>query len=126
MPLSIAYALNDSPLGFLAWMYQLYFTVSDNTYNRTASEVITQALMLYIPGVYGNIRACKELYSSELFAAKKKSLVPTSALQYGSTARYTALTNWNCVVSHARLALLVLHFTYSCHSLVNGLSEMPM
>ena len=43
-PLSIAHALNDSPVGFLAWMYQVVFTVSDQAY--TASELITQALLL--------------------------------------------------------------------------------
>ncbi|PVI00160.1 alpha/beta-hydrolase [Periconia macrospinosa] len=96
-PLSIAYALNDSPLGFLAWMYQGYFTVNDNAYKHTSEEIITQALLLYIPGVYGNIRAYKEMYGLELFAAKKKSSVPTSALQYGGTDGYPALANWNYV-----------------------------
>lgn len=101
-PLSLAYALNDSPLGFLAWMYQLYFTVNDNTVNSTASEVITQALLLYIPGVYGNIRSYKELYNLDLFAAKEKSSVPTSVLQYGGVGGYPALANFNYVVSYIR------------------------
>ncbi|KAJ4301056.1 hypothetical protein N0V90_003146 [Kalmusia sp. IMI 367209] len=80
-PLSIAYALNDSPVGFLAWRYQLAWTVSDKPY--TPEELITEALLLYIPGVYGNIRNYKELFSLTQFVPKKPFTVPTSVLQYG-------------------------------------------
>ncbi|PVH91754.1 alpha/beta-hydrolase [Periconia macrospinosa] len=95
LPLSIAYALNDSPLGFLAWMYQLFFTVNDSLSQPTPSDIITQALLLYIPGVYGNIRSYVELYSLENFAAKRKSSVPTSVLQHGSLLAYAELANFN-------------------------------
>jgi hypothetical protein len=83
LPLSIADALNDSPVGFLAWMYQLVYTVSDKTY--TTSRLITEALLLYLPGVYGNIRSYKELYPSFTLLANgelKTTRVPTSALQF--------------------------------------------
>jgi pimeloyl-ACP methyl ester carboxylesterase len=102
LPLSIAHALDDSPVGFLAWMYQLVFAVSDQAY--TASELITDAMLLYIPGVYGNIRSYKELYSVANFAPKSNSTVPTSVLQFGDMGSYTALKNFNYVVS--RLSFL--------------------
>lgn len=34
LPLSIAYTFNDSPLGFLAWIYQLYHSVNDAAYKK--------------------------------------------------------------------------------------------
>jgi pimeloyl-ACP methyl ester carboxylesterase len=89
-PLSIAYALNDSPVGFLAWMYQLVYTVSDQVY--TASELIREALLLYIPGVYGNIRSYKELFALPNFEPGRDTPVPTSALQFGLGTR-----NWERV-----------------------------
>lgn len=103
LPLSIADALNDSPVGFLAWMYQLVFTVSDQAY--TATELITQALLLYIPGVYGNIRSYKELYGH--FAPEKNKTVPTSVLQFGNTSAYPELDGFNYVVS---CRLMPVHF----------------
>lgn len=99
-PLSIAHALNDSPVGFLAWMYQLVYTVSDQAY--THAELITEALLLYIPGVYGNIRSYKELYPAANFAPERKTSVPTSVLQFGGTAAYEALAGYNYVVSYMR------------------------
>ncbi|EMD60736.1 hypothetical protein COCSADRAFT_150938 [Bipolaris sorokiniana ND90Pr] len=79
-PLSIAYALNDSPVGFLAWMYHLVYTGSDIAY--TEEDIIRQAFLLYAPGIYGNIRSYKELFDNSLFAPAKRSSVPTSALQF--------------------------------------------
>ncbi|CAI6339230.1 unnamed protein product [Periconia digitata] len=95
LPLSLSYALNDSPLGFFAWMYQLFFTVNDNSFAHTPSEIITQALLLYIPGVYGNLRSYKELYNVQYFAAREKVSVPVSVLQYGGTDGYPQLANFN-------------------------------
>ncbi|KAF1957895.1 alpha/beta-hydrolase [Byssothecium circinans] len=97
LPLSLADALNDSPVGFLAWMWQLVFTVSDQAY--TPTELITRAFLLYLPGVYGNIRSYKELYSPAYFAPSKPSTVPTSALQFGGVNGYPELANFNYVVS---------------------------
>ena len=57
-PLALAESLSDSPLGFLAWMWQLRHVVS-GSYIYTAQELITDALMLFIPGVYGNVRSYK-------------------------------------------------------------------
>lgn len=101
LPLSLAYALNDSPVGFLAWMYQLVYTVSDIPYTYT--EIIRQAFLLYAPGVYGNIRSYKELFNFATFAPTKKSSVPTSALQFGLRTdpafAYRDVSNFNYVVS---------------------------
>lgn len=58
-PLALTESLTDSPVGFLAWMWQLRHVVSGE-YDYTASELITDALMLFIPGVYGNVRSYKE------------------------------------------------------------------
>lgn len=114
LPLSIAHALNDSPVGFLAWMYQLVFTVSDQAY--TASEVITQALLLYIPGVYGNIRSYKELFGATNFTPDKKTTVPTSVLQFGGIGAYPELTNFNYAVSSLfdfSFLIFLSHFPFS-------------
>jgi pimeloyl-ACP methyl ester carboxylesterase len=97
-PLSIAYALNDSPVGFLAWMYQLAQTVSDKPYS--AQELITDTLMLYIPGVENNIRSYKELFSQTALLPDENFTVPTSVLQFGGIGLlYPEVSNSNYVVS---------------------------
>lgn len=98
-PLSIAYALNDSPMGFLAWMWQLDYTVRDLSVPYTPQELVSQALLLYLPGVYGNIRSYKELFPA-LLQGIKPSTVPTSVLQWGyPKPAYPELANANFVVS---------------------------
>ncbi|EUC39702.1 hypothetical protein COCMIDRAFT_31197 [Bipolaris oryzae ATCC 44560] len=79
-PLSIAYALNDSPVGFLAWMYHLVYNGSDIAY--TEKNLIRKAFLLYNPGIYGNIRSYKELFDNLIFVPAKRSSVPISALQF--------------------------------------------
>jgi pimeloyl-ACP methyl ester carboxylesterase len=97
-PLSIAYALNDSPIGYLAWFYQLVRTASDKPYS--AQEVITETLLLYIPGVYNNIRSYKELFSQTGLIPDTKFTVPTSVLQFGGAdLLYPDIANANYVVS---------------------------
>lgn len=81
LPLSIAYALNDSPLGFAAWRYQLAWTVDDKV--PTPEQVVTETLLLYLPGVYGNIRSYKELFGTANFSPSKPFTVPTTVLQFG-------------------------------------------
>jgi pimeloyl-ACP methyl ester carboxylesterase len=96
LPLSIAYALNDSPVGFLAWRYQLASVVSDVPFSF--DELITEALLLYLPGVFGNIRSYKELYGLDKFEPSVPFTVPTTVLQFGrGTYLYPELANTNFV-----------------------------
>ncbi|KAF2760245.1 alpha/beta-hydrolase [Pseudovirgaria hyperparasitica] len=93
LPLSLAHTLLDSPVGFLAWMWQLVYTVSDVP--QTAEELIRRALALYIPGPYGNIRSYKELFGINLFTGVKTK-VPVSAVQWGyPSPAYPALKDFN-------------------------------
>lgn len=98
-PLSLAYALNDSPIGFLAWMFQLVYSGSDQVYSK--AELVRQAFLLYLPGVYGNIRAYKELFALPNFMQERLNTVPTSALQFGGfgNTAYPELVGFNFVVS---------------------------
>jgi pimeloyl-ACP methyl ester carboxylesterase len=96
-PLTLAYALNDSPVGFLAWIYHLSQGVTD--FQFSAQELITDTLVLYIPGVYNNIRSYKELFSHTSFIPDEKFTVPTSVLQFGGVMHYSELANWVYVVS---------------------------
>lgn len=95
LPLSLAYALNDSPVGFLAWHYQLARTVSDIAY--TPGQLITNALLLYLPGVYGNIRSYKELFDTSEFSPRTPFTVPTTVLQFGGETLYPELAAFNYV-----------------------------
>jgi pimeloyl-ACP methyl ester carboxylesterase len=95
LPLSLAYALNDSPIGFLAWRYQLARTVSDVDFSF--DELITDTLLLYLPGVYGNIRSYKEMFDAAGFAPSVPFTVPTTVLQFGGTGLYPELANFNYV-----------------------------
>lgn len=60
-PLALSLALTDSPVGFLGWVWDLVYAVSDG-YKYTYEELITDAMMLFIPGPYNNIRAYLEAY----------------------------------------------------------------
>lgn len=64
--LQLAFALNDSPLGFLAWMLQLVVINSDG-YEYSKEEIVTRALKLWMPGVYGNVRSYKEIFYVRFF-----------------------------------------------------------
>ena len=100
LPLSIAYPLNDSPMGFLAWIYQLVHTVSDKPW--TVPKLIHQTLLLYMPGVMGNIRSYKALFNglNKLSSGGLNATgVPTSVLQFGGIDAYPALANFNFAVS---------------------------
>jgi pimeloyl-ACP methyl ester carboxylesterase len=98
-PLSLAYAMNDSPAGFMAWVYQLSMTVNDRPYKK--EEIITNTLMLWIQGVYSNIRDYKEIFSTSMLTPDKFFTVPTSVLQFGGVGgrTYPELGSFNYVVS---------------------------
>jgi pimeloyl-ACP methyl ester carboxylesterase len=125
-PLSIAYALNDSPVGFLAWVYHIAFTVNGEAY--APSDIITQAFLLYLPGVYGNIRSYKELFGTANFAPKKNFTVPTSVLQFGYAQAgddypYPEIKSFEFVVSFVCSLFFFVSSLLTCVvSLANGLS----
>jgi pimeloyl-ACP methyl ester carboxylesterase len=98
-PLSLAYAMNDSPAGFMAWVYHLSTTVNDRPVEK--EEIITNTLMLWIQGVYSNIRDYKEIFSTSMFTPDKFFTVPTSVLQFGGVGgkTYPELASFNYVVS---------------------------
>lgn len=64
--LQLAFALGDSPLGFLAWMLQLVVINSDG-FAYGMEEIVTRALTLWVPGVYGNVRSYKEIFYVSFF-----------------------------------------------------------
>ncbi|KAF2870687.1 Alpha/Beta hydrolase protein [Massariosphaeria phaeospora] len=78
-PLSISLAMTDSPVGFLAWVWDLVYTFSDG-YAYSKAELITTAMSLYIQGTYGNIVLYKDA-ATEGFNFPKTS-VPTGILQF--------------------------------------------
>lgn len=58
-PLAIANVMSDSPVGFAGWVWHLVNWVNDG-YEYTLNELITNTLMLFIQGTYGNIRLYKQ------------------------------------------------------------------
>lgn len=61
LPLSIAYAMTDSPLGFAMWIYNLMDRAIDHSLHTWSfEEIITWALMYLIQGPYGGFRFYKE------------------------------------------------------------------
>ncbi|KAF2733142.1 alpha/beta-hydrolase [Polyplosphaeria fusca] len=89
-PLTLAYALNDSPVGFLAWIYHLGQSGSD--YQLSPDYLITETLMLSLQGVYSTIRAYKELFTPTIFIPDVPFTVPTSVLQFGGWSHYAELS----------------------------------
>lgn len=60
-PLTLAYLANDSPLGFLIWIYALMEPLIDpRTTSWSLGEIITWSLMYTIQGPYGGFRMYKE------------------------------------------------------------------
>lgn len=59
-PLSLAYSLTDSPLGFALWTWALIKHSIDPTTVFSAQEIITWSMMYTIQGPYGGLRFYKE------------------------------------------------------------------
>ncbi|KAH7316980.1 Alpha/Beta hydrolase protein [Stachybotrys elegans] len=80
-PLALSYAFTDSPVGFLAWIWDLAYTASDG-YECSEEELITDTMMLWIPGPYANIRTYLEYYKPGNMQFPT-STVPTGVSQWG-------------------------------------------
>lgn len=78
-PLAIGQALSDTPVGFAGWMWHLVHAVS-NGFPYGFEEIIRDAFLLYMPGVFGNIRAYKEIFLEE-------EPIPSSSVR-------SAITQW--------------------------------
>lgn len=82
-PLSIAQAMTDSPVGFLGWIWQLMNTLGDG-YVYTPEELITNAMMLFIQGTYGNFRMYKEVCYPHLLLWKRSGILGIFTERYVS------------------------------------------
>ncbi|TFA97400.1 Putative epoxide hydrolase [Trichoderma ghanense] len=61
-PLTAAYAVSDSPLGFAMWIYGLMAEVVDPAIKVwTPEEIITWSMMYYIQGPYAGMRFYREV-----------------------------------------------------------------
>ncbi|KAJ2975230.1 hypothetical protein NQ176_g5635 [Zarea fungicola] len=70
-------------MGFLAWMWELDYSVRDLSVPYPMTDLVSQALTLFLPGVYGNIRSYKELFPELLKGPRGLTNVSTSILQFG-------------------------------------------
>ncbi|KAH9907393.1 Alpha/Beta hydrolase protein [Xylariomycetidae sp. FL2044] len=93
-PLSLAVGMTDSPVGFAGWIWQLARVVGYGP-SFGLAELITDTLMVWIQGTYGNIRAYKEFWKPENQAVPKTT-VPTAVMEWAnpdgpfpSLARFT-------------------------------------
>ncbi|KAH7308303.1 Alpha/Beta hydrolase protein [Rhexocercosporidium sp. MPI-PUGE-AT-0058] len=59
-PLQLAVAMTDSPVGFVAWIYDFMYNHVDG-YAWTPEEVVTWAMMYWIQGPYGGFSMYKEI-----------------------------------------------------------------
>lgn len=64
-PLSVAIAMTDSPIGFVAWIWDLMWRLSGG-YAYSADDLITDAMMLSIQRPYGGIRDYLEWFRVRL------------------------------------------------------------
>ncbi|KAK5637595.1 hypothetical protein RRF57_013310 [Xylaria bambusicola] len=60
VPLAIGQVFSDTPVGFAGWVWHLVHWFNDG-YEYTIDTLITNTLLLWIPGTFGNIRAYREL-----------------------------------------------------------------
>ncbi len=119
--LSVAHALNNSPVGFLAWMYEVVYRDSDQKY--TYEELITQAMLLWIPGVYGNTRSYREIEGS--VGDWNKTKLPTSVLQFGGIDGYNDTEAFSYVVSFL-LPVYLCTFSLLCTHTDNCVNKQPL
>ncbi|KAK5754860.1 hypothetical protein LTS12_015076 [Elasticomyces elasticus] len=76
-PLSLAYALTDSPLGFALWIYNLMRVAIDPTVSTwTREQIITWSLMYTIQGPYGGLRLYEMMLREGAFAGFGIGLPP--------------------------------------------------
>lgn len=94
-PLALSQALTDSPVGFLGWVWHLVQAASD-VYQYTPQQLITNALMLYIPGTYGNVRSYKEFWRE---GALNDTAYPSSNVPTGVTQWPSAFANADVILS---------------------------
>ena len=66
LPLQVAIALTDSPVGNAMWNYVIMFDAVDK-YVWTPQEIITWSMMYYIQGPYGGTRFYKENLAAGIF-----------------------------------------------------------
>lgn len=60
-PLALSLALGDSPVGFLGWYMDVNHATSDG-HVYADEELVTDAMMLWIPGPYAGIRTYREFF----------------------------------------------------------------
>lgn len=60
-PKQLALSLGDSPVGFLGWLWDVNHSTSDG-YAYDFEELITDTIVLWIPGPYANIRFYSECF----------------------------------------------------------------
>lgn len=60
-PLALGQALGDTPVGLLGWLWDVAHAVGDG-YNFGYEQLITDTMMLWIPGPYANMRAYLEIF----------------------------------------------------------------
>lgn len=122
-PLALGQALADSPVGFAGWIWRMIYSISDG-YSYTFDELITQTLLLFIQGTWGNQRYYKNFFAVSSRVSPNYSLsfstanmgsqhgamdfvrteVPTAMSQWGlAGGPYPELANFNYIVSFAIL-----------------------
>ncbi|KFG84840.1 putative epoxide hydrolase [Metarhizium anisopliae] len=80
-PIAMSLALADSPVGFLGWYWDLSYAISDGI-PHSMDELITDALMLWLPGPYGNIRSYRQIFQPDIVDFPKTN-VPSGVSQWG-------------------------------------------
>jgi pimeloyl-ACP methyl ester carboxylesterase len=76
-PLTVAYAMADSPLGNAMWIYSLMANIIDPAITAWApEEIITWSLMYYIQGPYSGMRFYKEAQDDGALAGLDFGILP--------------------------------------------------
>ncbi|PTB34743.1 hypothetical protein M441DRAFT_154975 [Trichoderma asperellum CBS 433.97] len=80
-PLALSQALGDSPVGLLGWYWDVNNSTSDG-FEYSFEQLITDAMMLWIPGPYANCRAYLEFFKPDVMDFPP-SRVPTGVSEWG-------------------------------------------
>ncbi|KAL6401306.1 hypothetical protein AUP68_15174 [Ilyonectria robusta] len=92
-PLALSQALTDSPVGFLGWCWDISYAASDG-YPYTHEELITDAMMAWIPGPYANIRGYWEYYKASATSTYIETEINIFLANTFNTTQHPYATNY--------------------------------
>ncbi|KAI0973030.1 alpha/beta-hydrolase [Xylaria arbuscula] len=113
-PLAIGQAMSDTPVGYAGWIWHLVHWINDG-YEYSFNELVTNTMLLWVQGSFGNIRSYKETLK-EFTSFSAYINVPTGASVWGSTNGPLETLGYTQVTPRSWIERIVNLTFYSSHA----------